>query len=212
MTLVRHLTIDLLSDTSFSSGRGAAGDVDVDIELEMECLPRVGGKTLHGLLLGTWLQMSHAFPDLEVAATRVFGTPANFGPSALLRVGDGQMTRGDREWISWALTREERSIPPEEIRDSLTVVRTQTSEDAQTGAAKETTLRRCRAAKRGLRLGAPLAWAMVPADSDLRCLALAVLGTRHVGLGRRRGRGVVRMTLDGDMNLTRGLAGIGAMA
>src|SRR6185312_6904788 len=180
--------------------------------LEMECLPRVGGKTLHGLLLGTWLQMSPAFPDLELAATRVFGARANFGPSALLRIGDGQMAPGDREWISWALSRKERHLPAEEVRDSLTVVRAQTSEDAGTGAAKETSLRRSRAAKRGLRLEAPLAWTTVPAGSDLRCLALAVLGTRHVGLGRRRGRGVIRMTLDGDLALTHGLAGIGGKA
>jgi hypothetical protein len=59
---------------------------------------------------------------------------------------------------------------------------------------------------RGLHLEAPLVWLDQPTPQDLQCLALACLATRHAGLGRNRGRGHIRVTLDGDVERTRGLA------
>ncbi|MCZ7664460.1 MAG: hypothetical protein M5U22_16700 [Thermoleophilia bacterium] len=53
---------------------------------------------------------------------------------------------------------------------------------------------------------APLSWLAPPDPQDCACLALAALATRHGGLARNRGRGHLRITIDGDMEQTRAMA------
>lgn len=205
-----RLRVKLLSDTTISSGRGAAGDVDIDIQLERGCLPVLGGKMLHGLLRAAWLQMGPLFPELQPAAVRVFGLRANFGTPALLCVGDARLQADARSYILAKLASQlDASSVQIAIRDVLTSVRCQTSEDERTGAPKDVTLRRSRLAVRGLELTAPLGWLGAPGQEELRCFALAVLATRHIGLSRRRGRGLVEATLNGDRELTLAAAGLG---
>ncbi len=97
-------------------------------------------------------------------------------------------------------------LPPHAILDALTEIRVQTSEDRGTGAPARATLRSVRVIVRGLRLSAPLSWLSEPTPAEVRCLALAALGTRHAGLARTRGRGHIRVALDGDVAATRAVA------
>jgi len=92
------------------------------------------------------------------------------------------------------------------VLEALTDIRRQTSEERSTGAPAETTLRAVRVIVRGLTLRAPLHWLADPTPQDVRCLSLALLAARHAGLSRNRGRGHIRMTLDGDPEKTRNAA------
>mgnify|MGYP001112123370 CR=1 FL=1 len=196
------IKIELLSDAVFSRGEGTAGVVDIEIEHDELGLPFLGGKTIRGLLRDSWLSMRHCFSDLIEAEERIFGPEADCYERSILRIGDAVVDEKTRRWIEWAETRKNHPIPPSTVLSALTDIRRQTSEDRRTGAPAETTLRAVRVVIRGLVLWSPLHWLLEPTSRDVRCLSLALLATRHAGLGRNRGRGHIRMTLDGDLGKT----------
>jgi len=200
------IVIELLSDTTFGRGEGTPGVVDVEIEHDHYGLPMLGGKALRGLLRDSWLAMEGCFPGLHEAALHVFGPPGDLEGASILRVGDALVEEEARGWFVSAVERSHHPIAPSAILEAFTEIRQQTSEDRITGSPARKTLRSVRVALRGLKLVAPISWLRAPTPSELQCLALALLATRHGGLGRNRGRGHLRMTLDGDLKKTRELA------
>jgi hypothetical protein len=206
MTIPDHITIDLLADTSFSRGESAPGSVDVEIEHDDLGLPCFSGKTLRGLMRDSWLAMASCFPQLCKPGLRVWGPVGDLEEISILRLGDAQVQASVREWMAWAEHRNHHPLSAPAVLEALTDIRSQTSEERSTGAPAKSTLRSVRVALRGLRLVAPLTWIKQPEERDLRCLALSVLGTRHIGLGRNRGRGFVRLLVNGDRDLTKALA------
>jgi hypothetical protein len=211
VNLPAFLAVELLSDTTFGRGQGTAGVVDVEVEHDADGLPLVRGKTLHGLLRDAWLSMSVHFTDLSDAAARILGVEADLSDAAVLRVGDGLLPADVRAWVRHAVRRPDKQHPlrPDQVLASLTDVRRQTARSRLTGAPEETTLRSSRVVLRGLTFDAPLAWLGAPTVEQVRLLALCTLGVRHGGLGRNRGRGLLRLTIDGNLELTRNLAGVG---
>jgi hypothetical protein len=206
MTDPRYLLIELLSDTTFASGQGTPGTVDVEVEHDAYGLPMLGGKGVRGLLRESWLSMQTHFPELLAAGQRVFGPHADLRETAILRVGDAVIEETARSYLIAAIEREHHPLAPESILAALTAIRSQTSEERTTGAPARTTLRSTRVLVRGLQLVAPLFWLVRPEPTDIQCLALSVLAAKHAGLGRNRGRGHVRVTIDGDLERTRLLA------
>jgi hypothetical protein len=201
------IVIELLSDTTFGRGEGTAGVVDVEIEHDDYGLPRLGGKSLRGLLRDSWLSMQNHFPELLAAGWRLLGPHGDLEETAILRIGDAMIEDSARAFFVAAAERVHHRLPASTILDSLTDIRLQTSEERTTGAPARTTLRSTRVALRDLKLVAPLSWLAEPGREDCQCLALMTLATRHGGLGRNRGRGHLRLTLDGDLEQTRVRAG-----
>ncbi len=198
-----RIVVDLLSDTIFGRGEGTPGVVDVEIDHDACGLPMLGGKALRGLLRDSWLTMQAHFPELAEVGRRVLGPHADMDETAILRVGDATVEEASRAFFIAAAGRESHPLSPEVILAALTDIRSQTSEERSTGAPARGTLRSVRVLLRGLQLEAPLVWLDEPTPVDLRCLALACLATRHAELGRNRGRGHIRVTLDGDVEGTR---------
>jgi len=197
------IKIELLSDAAFSRGEGTAGVVDIEVEHDDLGLPFLGGKTIRGLLRDSWLSLSPCFPDLAKAGERVFGPEADFDERSILRIGDAVMEGQVRAWIEAALKRQGSHLHPAAVLEALTDIRKQTSEERSTGAPAERTLRSVRVVIRGLKLQAPLYWLEPPGTGEIHALSLALLATRHAGLARNRGRGHIRMSLDGDIEKTR---------
>lgn len=206
MSVPNRLVIELLSDTTFGRGEGTAGAVDVEVEHDAFGLPVLGGKALRGLLRDAWLSMQGHFPDLHAAGRRVLGPHGDLDETAILRIGDAVIEQPTRGFFVAAVEREDHPLSPAAILASLTEIRFQTSEERTTGAPARTTLRSTRVVVRGLTLAAPISWLAAPDALDTKCLALAVLATRHAGLARNRGRGHLRITIDGDLERTRALA------
>lgn len=202
MSSNQFIQIELLSDAAFGRGEGTAGVVDVEVEHDEYGLPFLGGKTIRGLLRDSWFSMKEHFPGLAETANRVFGPEADFEERSILHIGDAAVDKETRDWIKAAEVRDRNPISPTAVLEAMTDIRRQTSEERSTGAPAETTLRAIRVIVRGLVLRAPLHWLADPEASDLRCLSLTLLATRHAGLGRNRGRGHIRMTLDGDLQRT----------
>jgi hypothetical protein len=198
----QRLTVELLSDTTFGRGEGTAGVVDIEVEHNAYGLPFLGGRALRGLLRDTWLSMQGCFPKLQRAALRVFGPPTDVDETSILRIGHARIEETARRYLIAAVERELNPLSPAAVLEALTDIRSQTSEDRASGAPARKTLRSVRVVVRGLVLEAPLQWLAPPTTEDLQCLALAVLGTRHAGLSRNRGRGHLRLALDGDRKKT----------
>lgn len=206
MKKMRSISVEILSDAAFSRGEGTAGFVDIEVEHDELGLPFLGGKTLRGLLRDSWLSMKHCFSELSSSGDRIFGPEADFEERSILRIGDAVVDAETRCWIEVAESRKNYKVDPKLVLGALTDIRVQTSEDRKTGAPEETTLRSVRVVVRGLTLQSPLCWLDEPTADDQRCLALALLATRHAGLARNRGRGHIRLCLDGDHQSTLRLA------
>lgn len=203
------LRIELLSDATFSRGEARPGVVDIEIEHDDYGLPFIGGRTVRGLLRDSWLSMHEHFPELAQAAIRVLGRNRALDESCRLRIGDALLPKALRNAVRGALERNQESrLAPETILAALTSIRYQTAEDRGTGAPAEQTLRSSRVALHGLYFDASLVWLndYAPTADDRRLLALCALATRHGGLLRNRGRGHIRVTLNGNLELTRKLA------
>jgi hypothetical protein len=215
MIFPSRLHIELLSDTTFGRGEGTAGEVDNEIEHDKFGIPFIGGKTVRGLLRDTWLSMRQHFPELLAAGDRVFGPTKRFldDDVCVLRIGDALLSKDVRDWLTASATRAEDSdrVSPAMLLAACTEIRYQTAEDRLTGAPAEVTLRSSRVVLRSFVFEAPLAWrsggGAAEAD-DVRALAMTALATRHGGLMRNRGRGYLRITIDGDWERTKRLAGI----
>lgn len=203
------VTIELLSATTVAGGQPMAGEVDIEAEHDHLGLPYLGGKAVHALLRDTWLSMADQFAPLAPAARRVLGRPRRLlDGAAVLNIGDATVDEATMVAIRRAQQRPPQHHPlrPGDVLRALTDIRTQTAEDRASGAPLSGSLRRSRVVLPGLSWSAPLGWVgNAPQLDDLRCLALCLLGTRHVGLARWRGRGHVRMTYRGDLTRTREL-------
>lgn len=202
------LHVELLSDATFGRGEGTAGVVDVEVEHDDRGLPFIGGKTLRGLLRDSWLSMCEHFLDLNEAASRVLGRSQSLDEGCRLRIGDAHLPGPVRAAARAAVERTEKPLSPEAILAAFTDVRYQTAEDRRTGAPAATTLRSSRVVLRGFTFDAPIIWldGYHPDRDDLQVLALCALATRHGGQTRNRGRGHLRVTIDGDVGGTRRLA------
>ena len=199
------LHIELLSDSTFSRGEGTAGVVDTEVEHDAHGLPFIGGRTIRGLLRDSWLSMCKHFPALENAAARVLGQSRSLDDSCQLRIGDAYLPDAIRKTVRAAVERTERALSRDAILAGFTNIRYQTAEDRASGAPATTTLRSSRVVLRQLTFRASLSWLdeCSPADDDLQVLALCALATRHGGSLRNRGRGHIRITLDGNPEATR---------
>jgi hypothetical protein len=202
----KYIGVEFLSGATFGNGTGVAGEVDIETDHDELGLPRISGKTLRGLIKDSYLSLRKQFPELEESAVRIFGNPGETSDSGILHVSDALAEEATRSWIGHALATNLANLTTRDILLATTTIRRQTAESRKTGAYDEGSLRSSRIALRGFCLSAPLFWLQQPTSVDLRCLAMALLGARHAGVSRNRGRGHLRLTIDGNTDLTMRLA------
>ena len=222
-TNIDSIVIELLSDTTFSSGCETLGEVDVEVEYDELGLPILGGKALHGLLRDGWLSIANTFKedfDNNKVFKKLFGLNKSNDEECILRISDAKFycditdnVPNDediynlRKWLEYGINN--NNITLEMISNLFTKIRTQTSVDDD-GVASEGSLRFTRTISRGIKFKAKLDWLVKPDKDDkkyyLQCLALSTLSVKNVGLARNRGRGHVMITLNGDLELTKKLA------
>lgn len=207
-----HLTVELLSETTFSAASGA-GDVDIDVVHDQYGLPYVPGTTVKRLLASSWREMAAHFVELAQAGREVFGVEQEAGlvVTGILDVGDGTIEEAARQWIRWRQqgsdAEADERLTPAETLELFTIERHQTAVDTVTGAPVRGSLRQRRAVRRQVEFFAPIMWRTQPTPSHHRVLAMAALATRHGGQSRNRGAGHLRITVDGDIGKTLAAAG-----
>ena len=197
------LRVRLVSDTTFGSGDGVAGDVDTNVEHDpLTGLPRVRGKTLRGLLVEEcanllWSLRAVKHPEYqkwEDAAAHLWGKPGSLAEDeGILRVGTAHLGDDLRQAVRHGI--EKHNFSADEILGSLTCVRRQTAIDARTGAPQKNSLRAQRAVLRETVFRAPLTFSTTPSAQEVALLADCARCTRRGGVARTRGRGRVEIVL-----------------
>ncbi len=205
------LQVELLSDATFAT-TSINSDIDIEIAHDDLGLPFVPGTTLKRLVADSWRQMAGRFTatadaGLAPAARDLFGREGATDTSGIVDVSDATVDLDSIDWIRSG--QQNHRITPQETLSLLSTVRTQTAVNPATGAPLSGSLRRRRACRRDLLFTSHLSWLTDPTPDHLRVLALGVMATRHGGVARNRGAGLLRVTLDGDLTYTRQTAGVG---
>ena len=198
----------LVSEATFGSGEGRAGEVDLDVAHDRYGLPYLGGRSLKGLLVEACADILYPLSQQGNlagrwydSATALYGTSgANADGAAGLAVGDARLPDDLCAAVAYAVDAPDSHLTASDVLESLCAVRSQTAVDPLTGAASEGSLRSMRVILRGTRFEAPLGFATPPTDTTLGLLAACVLMMRRAGVARNRGRGRLMAELFDDSN------------
>lgn len=196
-----YLQIECLSDTCFAAPSARTVTTDTESVRDTLGLPAVSGKTLHGLLRDTFLSASPSI-NLEQQGHALLGRPQSLTEDGVLRIGDGYLVDALgcdlRPWMRFLIhDKSERGspLPLTALTEAFFKTRTLTAEDRLTGAPKKEALRIIRAFPRGTVLKAPLQATRPLGEAEEKLLQLLVRATRHAGLTRNRGLGLVRLSI-----------------
>lgn len=187
--------LKLLSAATFGRGDGVAGFVDREVEHDAFGLPVLRGRTLKGLLAEECANILYALDKQGRAehwqpiAHKLFGSPGSVTEDiGTIRVGDGRPPKEFRDSVKAAINAEDSSLTPDEVLESLTAVRRQTSMNEH-GAPEHGSLRSMRVILPGTVFEAELDFNQEPDECSLALLTACVMAWRRVGTGRNRGRG-----------------------
>lgn len=201
------ITLTLLNDAALGRGDGVAGLVDAEVQHDVYGLPYLGGKTLKGLLAAECAEILYALglsgnsqmDKWQEAATCLFGNSgSDMETAGRLIVGNAQLPDDLRRWIQadfHGLSEADKGKQQRANLASLTAVRKQTAVDAETGAAKDNTLRTMRVVIHGVSLTARLDFTKPIPERACWLLAASTQTLRRAGTGRNRGRGRIQATL-----------------
>ncbi|MBI4852371.1 MAG: RAMP superfamily protein [Acidobacteria bacterium] len=203
MQLWIHLK--LKSDTTLGRGDGVSGLVDQEIEYDKATgLPYLRGRTLKGLLVEecsniffALKQQSIELKDLKHSAQKLFGeSGSSLSADGTMHIGAAQfppeLVKAIKEDIK------AHKFTTNDILESLTTIRRQTSINPETGSAAESSLRSIRVLIRETLLMAPLVFEPEPNPEDKALLAACIASLRHLGSSRNRGHGQVCASLHSD--------------
>lgn len=197
------LDIELRSDLAAGSGEGIPGLTDTDIAHD-HGLPVIPAKRIKGCLLDAGKELCDWGLTTPEMLEALFGSVGSAESSAL-HLSDARLYRlpgvaepvDDYDTLMGQL-KQKNAPSPREVLPELTVLRTRTAIDGETGSAARHTLRTIRVVERGMVLRCRVELRGQEASSELEnLLEQCVRATRHIGLGRTRGLGEVRCGLTG---------------
>lgn len=197
----------LETDAIFGRGDGVAGVVDAEVQHDEYGCPYLGGRSLKGLLVNECSSIWNVLPEgirprWETPAQRLFGNPGSgLDDGALLIIGDAQLPPDLRNLIiqeiqkskiaceNEAKRKQIEAKMREDVLESITALRHQTSINDETGVAREHTLRTIRVILRKTPFEAELYFQRRPSEDDLALLAACIKAFRRAGTARNRGLG-----------------------
>src|SRR5690625_147405 len=174
--------------------------VDMDIQTDEYGFPYFSGRTLKGVLRreARWY-VEHLSGDKKVkfnkALKKLFGEGDDYKKHQhhanydALKFGEAR--------VSDQLFRQvtENNLGVRDVLDSMTLVRSMTSNDRETGTAKEGSLRQTRVIKSGYTLFAPIFSTRNLTEVEKELLETTVKLLRHIGMMRSRGKGAVTCSI-----------------
>jgi len=195
-----RIRMELLSDSLFGSGHSIPGSVDEEILYDEIGLPFMKGKTFKGNLRECAEKISSSLSnefDEELAS--LFGME-NQGVTSWdrLKFSDCTIDNDVRDILLDKVRKGQ--ISPSEIKEALTVTRTFTAIDWETGSYEEASLRTINFVKKGLVYYVDLSLGRELSSREKGLLAGSVLMLRNIGGMRTRGKGEVscRLLKDGE--------------
>lgn len=183
------IRIELMSDLCVSDGGVYNSALDTEICKTAEGIPYIPAKRLKGCLRECALELNDW--GMQIPVKELFGDEGD--ARGKVRISNAYIEDYDRIRRDIAAASRTCAAPivhPQNVIDSYSYIRTETSVDYDTGVAKDDTLRTMRVADKGLVFLAETAVdeELVPYLQDV-CRAL-----RHMGISRTRGLGEVKVT------------------
>ncbi|HZW68118.1 MAG TPA: RAMP superfamily CRISPR-associated protein [Pseudogracilibacillus sp.] len=193
--LLGTIEIKLLSETIFGGDGVQRETVDIDLQSDEYGLPFLSGRTLKGLLRreAQWyvnqLPPSHQ-EAYEKALGQLFG-----------EADEGVEHRENYQALKFGIAKlsdeiykliERENLPSRNVFDAVTLVRSMTSIDNETGTAQDGSLRQARVMQRDYSLFAPIFVNRKLSKEEKDLLETSVKLLRHLGMMRKRGKGQVQ--------------------
>lgn len=183
------IKIELLSDLCVSDGGVYNSYLDIDICYDCYGFPYIPAKRIKGCLRECAMELNDWGCAIDIK--KIFGDKGDCDNSGNLKLENAVLS--DYE----ALTREVSAAGghalyhPQNVLNSYSYVRTQTSIDNETGVALDSSLRTMRVVKKGLVFVTKVTLDDKYADQLKRC----VNGFTNIGMHRTRGLGEIRAEL-----------------
>ncbi|MDI6604247.1 MAG: RAMP superfamily CRISPR-associated protein [Thermoanaerobacteraceae bacterium] len=186
-----RIEVKLLTEAIFGSGYSIPGSVDLEIVYDEYGLPYMKGKTFKGNF------RNEMFNAIKVLGEKKFGGllvsllgEENKGVESWknLKFSDCRITKNIRDILVYGV--KEKKLTPDEIKESLTEVRSFTSIDDD-GSYKKGSLRQFRVIKKGLTFEVDIYCGRELSVEELGIMAVTAKMMRHIGTMRTRGKGEV---------------------
>lgn len=194
-----ELTITLLEPAIPASGEGS-GLIDVDVAFDEYGFPYLGAKRIKGILKESALEVlemcgQHNNP----AFTSLFGEDG-FTKSRLII--HSFRLKGQKEAVDYLARNAGQKLPVngELIKNHFTTTLDHTAIDSESGVAKDKSLRKYRALKKGLKFTTTLDESLFT-EQELSLLKLACLQTDRMGQRRNRGLGKIAIRTSGENDI-----------
>lgn len=197
--LLGMLEITLDSETIFGGDTVQRETVDIDLQSDEYGLPFLAGRTVKGLLRreAQWyvnhLPTGHR-EEFEAALVTLFGEADRGGKHRSnhrgLKFGTAKLSDAVYDFIK------RKDLPTREVFHAVTLVRSMTSIDEETGTAKDGSLRQARVMQRDYTLFSPIFSNRELSANEKKLLETSVKLLRHLGMMRSRGKGEVTCRLE----------------
>lgn len=203
--LLGMIEIQLNSETILGGDGVQKETVDMDIQTDKHGFPYFFGKTLKGVLRreAEWY-VSHLSgkkkDKFKQALRKLFGkrdddnNHEHYANYSSLKFGEAKVS----DQLLRCVT--ENNLSDRDVLHSMTLVRSMTRIDRETGTAEEGSLRHARVIKSGYTLFAPIFSPEPLNDTEKDLLEVSVKLLRHIGMMRSRGKGAVTCTLHWNEN------------
>lgn len=181
------LTIELLSDLCVSDGGVYNSTIDMDVCHDELGFPYIPAKRIKGCLRECAKELNDW--GISISIERLFGMEGN--KPGTVRISNAYL-KHDQEYRQAVQENQGLLLThPQNVLRQFTYIRTQTSMDEQTGAAKSESLRMMRVVKKGFCFVAEV----VMPESDFAEFSQCCRILKHMGNARTRGMGEVTVTV-----------------
>ena len=186
-----RIKIELLSDMCVSDGGVYNSAIDIDVCYDEWGFPYIPGKRLKGCLRECGVELKECGMTIDV--DNIFGTQGESSNRAKVRISNAYLENYEAMKDMVIKYKDTLIFHPQNVLNSYSYVRTQTSIDYDTGVAEDTTLRMIRVVKKGLVFEADVT---IDGDEELEkdfenCCKIL----NHMGVSRTRGYGEVKLSI-----------------
>lgn len=186
------IEIELKSDLCVSAGESYQSNVDQEVVHDDYGFPYIPAKRLRGIIRETALELVEFGKYSQDVYDSLFGKEGNTSTQFVLN--DACLENYEDMVREIQSCTDENLKHPQNVLSLYTYSRTQTKVDVQTGIAEKNSLRTMRVVKKGLKFFAQLEYRNI-STQEKELLKDAIALTRHMGLNRTRGLGLVKMKL-----------------
>ena len=187
-----RIRIELLSDLCVSDGSAYNSMIDNDVCHDRFGFPYIPAKRLRGCLRECALELEDWGEKIDIDA--LFGIAGKYDNGAKLQIGNAFLADYDENLKKVENNPGHPLLHPENVLNSYTYIRTQTSLDYDTGVAEDNTLRTTRVIDKGL-----VFYSKVEIEEKYYASLEKICKVfRHLGISRTRGLGEVKVNLENN--------------